>query len=164
LRALEIARRMDEADHVKSTVETIGRLAWVIAVDADRSAGEFASALAAMQVALAEKTGNSNFLNTIGALHYRMGRFEEAIATLATSHAYYRQKYGAGSPTDLAFSAMAHARLGHEAEARAAMAELGQVVRDPRFADVPDAPRLLAEAEAVVAGQAARPAAGERDG
>ena len=57
----------------------------------------------------------ANRLNTLGALLYRAGRFEEAIRQLERSV----EVHGAGgTPFDALFLAMAHHRLGHLEEAR----------------------------------------------
>ena len=45
-------------------------------------------------------------INTIGILKYRLGQYEEALATLARSDAVYSRRYG-GVAEDVAFIAMA---------------------------------------------------------
>jgi hypothetical protein len=54
-------------------------------------------------------------MNTLGAILYRAGRFEEAIRQLRRAG----ELHGAdGTPFDALFLAMAHHQLGHAEEAR----------------------------------------------
>jgi serine/threonine-protein kinase len=57
---------------------------------------------------------NNTFLNTLGVVLYRLGRDDEAITALEKS---LRLGNGQFDAFDLFFLAMAHARLGHTAEA-----------------------------------------------
>jgi WD40 repeat protein/tetratricopeptide (TPR) repeat protein len=54
-------------------------------------------------------------LNTLGAAHYRAGQFDEAVARLKDAIAAGR---GEGLPQDWLLLAMAHARGGHDKQAR----------------------------------------------
>jgi WD40 repeat protein/Tfp pilus assembly protein PilF len=65
--------------------------------------------------ALALTPGDATFLNTLGVIQYRAGRYDEAIATLERSLA---AGYGQFDGFDLFFLTMAHHRLGHREEAR----------------------------------------------
>jgi WD40 repeat protein/serine/threonine protein kinase/tetratricopeptide (TPR) repeat protein len=56
------------------------------------------------------------YLNTLGAALYRAGRFEEAARRLEEA---IQKRRGVSEPNDWAFLALAHHRLGHDAEARA---------------------------------------------
>jgi WD40 repeat protein/tetratricopeptide (TPR) repeat protein len=102
-------------------------------------------------VAPAQKQWKRGLLQILGAVHFRAGKYSEAIARLKESIAVAD---GAVAPEVAAFMAMAHFRMGEPAKARA---QLGVPWRDE-----PDSPtaedwwawrgrRLLrAEAEAVV--------------
>ena len=69
-------------------------------------------------------------LNTLGAILYRAGRFEEAVRQLERSV----EVHGAGgTPYDALFLAMAHHQLGHADEARRWL-RLGTVRRSHRHA------------------------------
>src|SRR5262249_26996634 len=57
--------------------------------------------------------------NALGAVLYRAGRFREAVERLGAA-----VRAGDGCAEDWAFLAMAHARLGEEAEARQYLAKL----------------------------------------
>jgi WD40 repeat protein/serine/threonine protein kinase/tetratricopeptide (TPR) repeat protein len=90
------------------------------------------------------------FLNTLGAVLYRAGRFDDAIRCLEEA---IQSRSGASEPQDCAFLAMAHHRLGHRAEARRWIERLRdhQPSADPiRFWDELEIRVLRSEAEAVV--------------
>ena len=72
-----------------------------------------ALALARRAVELAP--GEAIYLNTLGVVQYRAGRYAEAIATLERSLA---AGHGQSDAFDLFFLAMAHHRLGHRDQAR----------------------------------------------
>jgi tetratricopeptide (TPR) repeat protein len=59
--------------------------------------------------------GESLPLNTLGVVHYRAGRYEEAIAALQQSLAAANGLFDAYNQF---FLAMAHGRLGHHDDAR----------------------------------------------
>lgn len=65
---------------------------------------------------VAAGAGNLAFLNTLGAVLCRAGRYEEAIGYLERSMA---AQFGSQSPFDWLFLALAHQGLGHDVEARA---------------------------------------------
>jgi tetratricopeptide (TPR) repeat protein len=90
------------------------------------------------------------YLNTLGAALYRAGRCDEAIRRLQEG---IERRGGASVPDDWPFLAMAHHRLGHQAEARRWLERL----RESRPSDNPDrfaedltTALLLSEAEAVI--------------
>lgn len=95
--------------------QTANNVAWYCALAADAVADRGAP------VRLAERAANGAsdaekpmYLNTLGAALYRAGRFEEAIRSLEEGS---RERGGASFPQDWVFLAMAHHRLGHDAEA-----------------------------------------------
>src|SRR5262249_53115246 len=73
----------------------------------------------------------------IGMAHYRLGEYREAVDALTASEAYYADaspRYKAGTPWNLPFLAMAHYRLGEGETARATLARLREVIKDPDWA------------------------------
>jgi serine/threonine protein kinase/WD40 repeat protein/Flp pilus assembly protein TadD len=92
------------------------------------------------------------FLNTLGVVHYRAGRYAEAIAILEQSLAAGR---GQSAGFYLFFLAIAHHRLGHRDQARACFDQAVCWLRDSRNLTEQSAQELTAfrgEAEAVLAG------------
>jgi serine/threonine protein kinase/WD40 repeat protein len=92
---------------------TLNVLAWSCA-QGPAALTDYAALIRVTESAIASAR-TSNRLNTLGALLYRAGRFEDAIQVLERS----RELHGAGgTPFDALFLAMAHHRLGHREEAQ----------------------------------------------
>ena len=94
----------------------------------------------------------------LAIVQYRAGNFEDALATLARCESIWRESERIQRPNshatpenalDQAFIAMSHWRLGHEAEARAALAKAKEVVGSPDQLVV-DAKAAIAEAAAMM--------------
>jgi uncharacterized protein HemY len=92
----------------------LNNLAWrlVTGPPAERNP---AQALQLIQDALKQQPKNALFLNTLGVVQYRNGRYTAAVAALEESLSAGKGEF-AGS--DLFFLAMCHARLGAPARAR----------------------------------------------
>jgi tetratricopeptide (TPR) repeat protein len=74
-----------------------------------------ARALALIRQAIEQDPDNATFLNTLGVVQYRNGRYKEAVSTLEKSLA---EGQGQSDAFDLFFLAMCHARLGDAPKAR----------------------------------------------
>jgi hypothetical protein len=81
----------------------------------------------------------------LGAAHYRLGRYQEALETL--KQASEEEKL---VPANLAFQAMAQHRLARAEAARATLARLRNLIRQPPGAKDAEARDLLLEAEALI--------------
>src|SRR5262249_25106086 len=82
------------------------------------AASDYKSLVAMAQRAVQESPtplGRAYCLNTLGAILYRAGRYQEALDSLKEGLA---QQKSDGIPHDWVFLAMAHHRLGNAAEAR----------------------------------------------
>jgi WD40 repeat protein len=88
--------------------------AWRL-VTGPEKARDPAKALLLIQAAIKRRPGDPLFLNTLGVVQYRNGRYREAIATLEKSLAAGRGQFDA---FDLFFLAMCHHHLGDAAKAR----------------------------------------------
>jgi WD40 repeat protein len=89
-------------------------------------------------------------LNTLGAVLYRAGRIDEAIARLDES---VKASGGVGGPQDWAFLAMAHHKKGNDDEARRCLEKLRSFKLDEKVAFSKDAVEVrmfLREAEALI--------------
>jgi hypothetical protein len=99
-------------------------------------------------------------ITQIGIAHYRLGEYREAVEALTASeadHAAANVQYKAGTPFNLAFLAMAHHRLGEKETARALLARLREVMKDPVWARPGSHQAFLREAEALIEGKAPDP-------
>ena len=99
--------------------------------------------LANARRAAAVEPSNGDTLNALGAARYRVGEFQEAVATL--EHCQDLRK--CDSQVNTAFLAMAHSRLGHTTEATRLVERLRGMY--PATAESRD---LLREVESVIAG------------
>jgi len=100
------------------------KIAWACALGSN-AVSDYSRVVQLAEMAAASQPTNGR-LNTLGAILYRAGRFEDAVRQLRRSV----EVYGAdGTPYDALFLAMAHHRLGHADEARRWM-RLGTAV-DP---------------------------------
>jgi WD40 repeat protein/serine/threonine protein kinase len=94
---------------------------------------------------------NLLFIQTLGAAYYRLNRYEDCLRTMAqaaglrypSDTGWVRSEPG---PFEIVFSAMAHHRLGHRDEARAALDRVRPML-SPRD---PDLQRLFEEATALI--------------
>ena len=82
---------------------------------------------------------NLPFIQTLGAAYYRLNRYEDCLRTMAQA-AGLRYPPGANGrsepgPYEIVFSAMAHHRLGHRDDARAALDRVRPML-SPRDADL----------------------------
>lgn len=94
---------------------------------------------------IAPKDGS--YLNTLGVAQYRLGRYNDALATLTRSNALN----GGRDPWDLAFLAMAQHRLGRTEEVRRTLSELRDVMKTPPPGCAAESSEsLLREVEAVI--------------
>jgi WD40 repeat protein/tetratricopeptide (TPR) repeat protein len=127
--------------------------AWVCALEPDGPT-DYAPALA-----LAERAARAappvlkhSLLNTLGAVLYRAGRYQEAVARLQEGI----KAGGQGGFHDWVFLALAHHRLGHSAEAHTLLARAVKEQPTPGSAwERVELELLRAEAEALIEGKAA---------
>jgi WD40 repeat protein len=91
----------------------VNNAAWACALGPD-AVPDFEPVLHALEQAIGPKP-DANQLNTLGAVLYRAGRFEDAVKRLEEAIA---RRDKVGTVPDWLFLAMAHQRLGHADEAR----------------------------------------------
>jgi uncharacterized protein HemY len=97
-----------------ATVKNMNALAWLLANCPDRALREPAQALQFAKQTVKEAPKNGKYWNTLGAAHYRVGEWQEAVKALNES---MRINQG-GEATDWFFLAMAHWRLGDKDQGR----------------------------------------------
>jgi len=97
----------------------------------------------------AVEPSNGEAWNALGAAQYRLGEFQEALATLD----HCQDVGNCPSGRNTAFLTMAHFRLGHVKEARDLLEQLRGRMRSRPGAPDPDLQALLREAESVAGGR-----------
>jgi tetratricopeptide (TPR) repeat protein len=148
-----LAIKPDEYGVPELLAECCNSLAWELA-NAPESRRQLDRALAMVRRALAVAPDEGPLLNTLGVVHYRAGRYAEAIATLEQS---LKVGHGQSDGFDLFFLAMAHSGLGHRDAARACYDRGVRWLSDHKNLEARSAQELAgfrAEAEAVLAGPA----------
>ncbi len=153
--ALPLARQVlaiveSEEGSSAEAVRLLGNVAWDIVKVGGRDPHDYELARQAIRDALTLDPGSPAFTNTLGAAQVRLGEYEQALETLAISDAWYAVETGSRQPADLAFIAMAQARLGRQAEARATLGELQVVMQQPDLGTRQDNQALVREAEQVL--------------
>jgi hypothetical protein len=123
-------------------------------VSGQASPEAYAAALRQAEEAAKLVPGEPAYWSTLGAAQYRAGFFNEALAALARA----AQLRKSATPEDLIFRAMAHLQLGQTAEAKAALAQASELLRDPRspgelerYCGNQDSRNLFHEAEELIA-------------
>ncbi|MFO0807262.1 MAG: protein kinase [Gemmataceae bacterium] len=112
-RAVDHARRA--ADLQPGDPNLVDGLAWLLATCPEDELRAPDEAVGLAKQAVAHRPGSSRFRNTLGAALYRTGSWGEAVAVLEKSAELGR----GGGAFDFYFLAMAQARLGEPAKARA---------------------------------------------
>ncbi len=93
-------------------------------------------------------------LGSLGMEQYKMGAYEQAVATLKRVDEYRRTVLNNKShPPDIAYIAMALHRLGRAEEAKVTLDRLRDLLKDERFAEDEKAKACLAEAEKLISGK-----------
>ena len=111
-----------------------------------RSAAAYQRALGQAETACRlVRLNNAAYVNTLGIAYYRVGKYQEAVDTLERSDKLRKE-----FPQDLAFLAMAYHQLGQKEQARATLAWLREVMKQPRWAKDAEAQGFLREAEEVL--------------
>jgi WD40 repeat protein/tRNA A-37 threonylcarbamoyl transferase component Bud32 len=93
---------------------------------------------------------------TLGMARYRLGEYAEALTALTRADELNQAAYGGPVPADLALLAMTRYQLREIDQARETLNRLRETMQKPNWAWDEEAQGLLKEAEALLAGQAAR--------
>jgi hypothetical protein len=93
---------------------------------------------------------NALYINTLGVLQYRIGRDEDAVANLSRSDRMNAASKIGQKPSDVAFLAMAHYRLGHRDQAKTLLAQLRELVKLPPWSTYNEPQDFLREAEELI--------------
>jgi WD40 repeat protein/serine/threonine protein kinase len=124
------ARRV-EADRAEAAKLNVS--AWYLVRFPPEGAQDAARAVEDARKAMELAPGDALILNTLGIALFRAGEYQEALKTLTVSAAGNTAGADGPHPADWAFIAMAHWKLGHEADARAALVKFQQLCEGKRW-------------------------------
>ncbi len=149
--ALALAERFGESPHYldRASRAVAGR------PGAERSAYDLAVQRAELACRLMPFVGS--YQTTLGMAQYRLGKYQEALATLTRADELNQAAQGGHAPADLAFLAMARYQMGEKDRAQASLNQLRELVQRPHSPRNEEAQSLLKEAEALLAGSAVHP-------
>jgi hypothetical protein len=142
-KALALADRYDE----EIDPEKYYQASWATGRKPYLNAIQYGFALQQAQAACQLTPDQANYRSTFGMAQYRVGRYQEALATLTQA-----EPTAAGSPSVLAFLAMAQHQLGQTEKAQTTLEQLRQMMMKPEWVRNAEAHSFLREAEALVRG------------
>jgi WD40 repeat protein len=98
-----------------------------------------------------------SYQTTLGMAQYRLGKYQEALATLTHAAELNQAAEGGSVPVDLALLAMIRYQMPDKDRAQANLDQLRQMMQKSNWAQDEEAQRLLKEAEALLAGRTSQP-------
>jgi WD40 repeat protein/Flp pilus assembly protein TadD len=111
------ATALAQAERYLEDAEQLNLQSWMVVRSAECSSKQYARALLQAEEACDLQPENGLALNTLGVAQYRMGKYQEALATLTRSEKINRTAAGRSAPSDLAFLCLAQHRLGMKQQA-----------------------------------------------
>jgi tetratricopeptide (TPR) repeat protein len=118
----------------------------------NQDATAYHSALEKIYKAAALEPNEPAILNALGAAHYRLGCYEDALRALTKAEQMLSVAKEEPDTLNIAFAAMVMHRMGRTDGARSRVERLKQLCKD-EFADDLEALNLLAEAEGLIEGK-----------
>jgi tetratricopeptide (TPR) repeat protein len=97
---------------------------------------------------------NPAYRTAVGMANYRLGRFSLAANVLMEAVGLDPKNEDVSAPARLACLAMSHQQLGNKSAASAALADLRELLKLPRWSSIKEAIGLLQEAEALIGSRA----------
>ena len=142
---------LSKAAELEEDAHELNLASWSTAADPNEEKEEYRRALRWAEAAVRHEPGNFAFVNTLGVLQYRNGRYRDAIATLTRSDEAHRNSETGPQPLYLAFLAMAHHALGESDKAREYLRQLTSLCEQPAWKADQEAIWFLNEARQRVA-------------
>jgi hypothetical protein len=149
-RARQLALSLVDGYHDEPNPEIYHGESWAVVRQPYLNTFQYRFALLQAEHACRLAPDRQEYRTGLGATQYRAGLYREAIATLGGA-----EPPDKGSPTVLAFLAMAHHQLGQQEQAQAILARLRELLDQPRWAKDAGTLDLVHEAQALIAPQAA---------
>jgi WD40 repeat protein len=144
---LDMSKRWQEDPH------WLNGASWSVVVRKDSLPESCARALRQAEQACHLDPNNVNYVNTKGVALYRTGQFQKALDTLMLSDQIISGQRLARQPVAVAFLAMAHFKLGQVEKALALLAELRQLMNQPRWISSAEAQACYREAVELMQGK-----------
>jgi tetratricopeptide (TPR) repeat protein len=144
LKAVEMAKQAEE-DPVR-----LNELCWGVVAKPHAAAMEYSLAVKQAEAACRLQPDAGFYLNALGVAQYRVGKYQDALATLKRSDKFKASGNQDRQPADVAFLAMAHFKLGQKANAKPLLDELRTLMKKSNWAKNAEAQALLKEAEALL--------------
>jgi tetratricopeptide (TPR) repeat protein len=130
---------------------------WTLVRQRNLAAEKYRQALRFAEAACRLEPDQAQCLNTLGVAQYRVADYREALATLTRSEPLNAKSFGGPHPSDTAFLAMSHFRLGEKDQARAAFERLRAAMKKVQLAKDPEAQAFFREAEELIEGKQGSP-------
>jgi tetratricopeptide (TPR) repeat protein len=132
--------------------ETAAAVHWWFLRSSDCDAAMYRAALDQARDACRLEPENRAYLRNLGAALYRVGAYADALPTLRRAEQVHRAQTASSHPADVAFIAMACQQLGENELARAELDRARALLKRAEYAESEELRALLAEAEALIAG------------
>jgi tetratricopeptide (TPR) repeat protein len=134
----------------------LNNASWPVVAKPGADAAAYRQACRQAQEACQLTADDGTVLNTLGVAQYRLEKYREAAETLLHSDQINAARFKGSVPADLAFLAMAYARLGQTDKAYDYFSRLRERMQQASWAKDQEAQGFLHEAETLL-GQQARP-------
>jgi WD40 repeat protein/tRNA A-37 threonylcarbamoyl transferase component Bud32 len=130
----------------------LNSVSWKVVGRSDAAVEAYRQALRQAEEACRLAPESRACLNTLGVAQYRVGQYQSALATLTRSDKINAAGSQGSEPSDLAFLAMAHHKLGQHDKAQVCLQRLRQAMKQDRWAGDAEAWGFLREAESLLNG------------
>ncbi len=130
---------------IKQALVALANATDSIAIAADQPDTRYRNAISTISRFLEWQPDDFGLLKTRGILQYRIGEFDEAVATLATAEQLADDEPPVNLFKALAFLAMANHRIGNDIAAQDALARLQQIEYGEELPGDPNYQRILQE-------------------
>ncbi len=138
------------AERYREDPRHLNQASWAVGPGSGASPAAYHLALRQAEAACRIEPNKGEYLTTLGVAQYRVGKYQEAVATLTQADKVNGEEYQESLPHDLKFLAMAQHQLGQKEKAKATLDRLRETMKKPEWAKEPWAQVFLREAEEVI--------------
>jgi hypothetical protein len=151
------AELMARAERYVQVPEDLNDASWKIVREPNAKPEDYQRALLQAEAACSLQAGAGYFLTTLGVAQYRLGKYAEALRTLAQSDKLNGQGFDTSLSIDLAFLAMTEYRLDHKDKAQHYLNRLREARKQERWYRNNEPAAFLREAETLLQGGGGQP-------